>query len=107
VLMRVRPTSVEETAIYHITLYRRGESDTFLARSGDARFQGPPYVSLGEEGLVYREQSSTQFLNPLRLFRNASTGDLVSTTASEAEMGRSGYVLVLESNLIGWVAPLH
>lgn len=107
VLLRVRPTSVPETALYHITLYRRGEGDYFLARSADPRFQAPPYVALGEEGLVYREQSSTRFLNPLRLFRNASTGDLVSTTTSEADMVALGYALVADNSLIGWIAPLH
>jgi hypothetical protein len=109
VLMRVRPTSVDETDVYHITLYRRGDSDYFLARSLDPRFQAPPYVSLGEEGMVYRDQSPTQFLNPLRLFRNPSTGDLVdlvSTTASEADMAALGYVLVADNSLIGWIAPL-
>ena len=106
VLMRVRPTSVDETAIYHIALFRRGDSDYFLARSDDPRFQSAPYVSLGEEGLVYREQSATGFLNPLRLFRNATTGDLVSTTASEADMAPLGYALVLDGSLIGWIAPL-
>jgi hypothetical protein len=107
VLMRVRPTSVDESAIYHITLYRRGGGDSFLARSDDPRFQAAPYVSLGEEGLVYREQSSTGFLNPLRLFQNAATQDLVSTTASEANMDAFGYALVRDNNLIGWIAPLH
>jgi hypothetical protein len=67
-------------------------------------------VSLGEEGMVYRDQSSTQFFNPLRLFRNPSTGDLVdlvSTTASEADMAALGYALVQDNSLIGWIAPLH
>jgi hypothetical protein len=107
VLMRVRPTSVDETDVYHITLYRRGDSDYFLARSLDPRFQAAPYVSLGEEGMVYRDQSPTQFFNPLRLFRNASTGDLVSTTAPEAEMAGLGYALVQDNSFIGWIAPLH
>jgi hypothetical protein len=107
VLMRVRPTSVDESAVYHITLFRRGDGDSFLARSNDPRYQAAPYVSLGEEGLVYREQSSTRFLNPLRLFQNAATQDLVSTTGSEADMDRFGYALVPDNNLIGWIAPLH
>lgn len=106
-LMRVRPTSVDESAIYHVTLYQRGEGDYFLARSDDPRFQAAPYMALGEEGLVYREQSSTGFLNPLRMFRNAATQDLVSTTASEADMAALGYALVIDNSLIGWIAPLH
>jgi ADYC domain-containing protein len=106
VLMRVRPTSVDETAVYHISLFRRGAGDYFLARSDDPRFQAAPFVSLGEEGMVYREQSSTQFFNPLRLFRNAITGDLVSTTAPAAEMAALGYALTADNSLIGWVAPL-
>ncbi len=107
VLMRVRPTSVDETDVYHITLYRRGDRDFFLARSLDPRYQAAPYVSLGEEGMVHRDQSSTQFLIPLRLFRNASTGDLVSTTASEVDMAALGYALVPDNSLIGWISPLH
>lgn len=107
VLMRVRPTIVLETDVYHITLFRRGASDTFLARSDDPRFQAAPFVGLGEEGMVYRSPSFVPGLVPLRLFRNASTEDLVSTTAPEAEMGRLGYALVLDNSLIGWIVPLH
>lgn len=107
VLMRVRPTIVDETAVYHISLFLRGDSDTFLARSDDPRYQAAPYVSLGEEGMVYRQQSSTQGLEPLQLFQHATTGDLVSTTASEADMDHLGYTLVDDNSLIGWIAPLN
>jgi hypothetical protein len=107
VLLRVRPDIVLETDVYHITLFRRGASDTFLARSDDPRFQAAPYVSLGEEGMVYRSPSFRPGLVPLRLFRNASTGDLVATTVPEAEMGRLGYALVIDNSLIGWIAPQH
>jgi ADYC domain-containing protein len=106
VLLRVPPTSVPDTALYHITLYRRGASDYFLARSDDPRFQAAPYTALGEEGMVFRAQSPTQSFNPLRLFSNATTGDLVSTTVSPADMAQLGYTLMADNSLIGWIAPL-
>ena len=59
VLLRVPPASLPDTALYHITLYRRGASDYFLARSDDPRFQAAPYIALGEEGMVFRAQSPT------------------------------------------------
>jgi hypothetical protein len=107
VLMRVRPTIVLETDVYHITLYRRGGGDHFLARSDDPRFQAAPYVALGEEGMVYRSQSFLPGLIPLRLFLNGTTGDMVSTTGAEAEMAALGYALWPDSSLIGWIAPQH
>lgn len=107
VLLRVRPTSVPDTAVYHITLYRRGASDYFLARSDDPRFQAAPYTALGEEGMVFRAQSPTQSLNPLRLFSNTTTGDLVATTMSLADMTQLNYALMDDNSLIGWIAPLQ
>jgi hypothetical protein len=107
VLLRVRPTSVPDMALYHITLYRRGASDYFLARSDDPRFQAAPYIALSEEGMVFRAQSPTQSLNPLRLFSNATTGDLVATTMSLTDMDALGYALMPDNSLIGWIAPLQ
>ena len=57
--------------------------------------------------MVFRAQSPTQSLNALRLFANAATGDLVSTTVSPADMAALGYALMTDNSLIGWIRPLE
>lgn len=110
ILLRVPPLSVPASQLAEVSIFERPDSgDRVLARSNDPRFLGssgsPPW-SASWEGYVYTTRYNPGLVE-LRLFRNNSTQDLVSTTMDVSAMQAAGYtpVGVGGAEIIGYVAP--
>jgi hypothetical protein len=108
VLLRVPPAIVPQAGITAVSVYRRGASDMFVAKSDDAQFSASVYTRVVQEGYVYN--SPADVLNPqaLRLYQHSESHDLLSSTADPDGLHREGYEPYPDedSNLIGFVAGL-